>query len=355
MAATGNMAVLYSEYELVNFGLNKSKTALANAYTNLQQSDLQREQYVISLQVAKLYFNLLKVQYRLDADKQNVNRYDSIFKVIRALTLSGLKAGSDSSLAKAELSRARIIYNQTLGSLNQLKELLTYYTGIPIQQLQIDSLSNSFLVHTPLPVNLVPDTLNNPLIRYYERKRDVYLSNDYLIRKSYLPKILLAGSVWSRGSSIQYNDQYKSLFTGLGYQRYNYAIGIAFTYNLFNGLYKKDKLLVNRYQTEASEYEIQQQHILLNQATALANNALQTAQRNLSELPIQLTSALDTYRQKLAQYKAGIISLIDLTNASFVLYRSQTDYIETLADLYLAQLDKAVSTGNLTQFIQTIK
>jgi len=46
--------------------------------------------------------------------------------------------------------------------------------------------------------------------------------------------------------------------------------------------------------------------------------------------------------------------LVDLTNASFVLYRSQTDYIETISDWYLAQVDKAEATGNLVQFINSI-
>lgn len=354
-AATGNIAVAYSEYELINFGLNESKLAAAASYINLQQSDLQREQYIVSLQVAKLYFNTLKVQYRLEAERQNVNRYDSIFRVIRALTLSGLKAGSDSSLAKAELSKARINYNQTFGSLNQLKEQLAYYTGIPAVQLNIDSLAGSFLAHTPIPLSPAPDSLFNPLIDYYTQRKNVFLANENLIRKSYLPKIILAGSVWARGSSIQYNDNYKSLANGLGYQRFNYAVGVALTYNLFNGLYKKDKLAINRFEMEASDYELQQQKAILQSATYQADNALVTTGNNLEELPIQLNSALDTYRQKLAQYKAGIISLIDLTNASFVLYRSQTDYIETMSDWYLAQLDKATASGNLYSFIQTIK
>ncbi len=354
-AVTGNLGVLYGEYELMNFGLNSAKIKTAETYVDLQQSDLQRERYLVQLQVSKLYFSALKTEYRLETDKQNVNRYDSIFNVIKALTVSGLRAGSDSSLAKAELSKARITYNQTLGSLNQVKEQLAYYTGLPAAKILIDSLANSFIVHTPIPVNMLPDTLANPLIDYYIRKRNIFLSYNNLIRKTYLPKIILAGSTWARGSSIQFNDDYKSFGTGLGYQRFNYSVGIAFTYNLFNGLYKKDKLTINKFETEASDFELQQQRVALNSASLQADNALLTTQANLTELPIQLQSALDTYHQKLAQYKAGIISLIDLTNASFVLYRSQTDYIETLSDWYLAQLDKAVATGNLTQFIQTIK
>lgn len=354
-AASGNVAVLYSEYELANFGLNQAKLNTAKAYLNLQQTDLQKEQYLLDLNIARLYFNILRNQYRLGADKQNIDRYQNIFTVIQALTLSGIKAGSDSSLAKAELSKTKISYNQTLGSIGQLKEQLAYLTGIPAKALTLDSLAIDAINKRPVEADFVMDTTNNPLVDYYTKKRDIVVATQNLIRKSYLPKILLAGSSWARGSSIQYSDQYKSLANGLGYQRFNYALGIAFTYNLFNGIYKKDKLAINRYELQASDYELQQQKLALSSSVNQANNALQTTMANLTELPVQLQSAEDTYQQKLAQYKAGLISLIDLTNASFVLYRSQTDYIETLNDWYLAQLDKAASSGNLIPFIQTIK
>ena len=354
-AATGNIAVLYSEYELVNFGLNKAKLNNAESYVNYQDADFQKESYQISLNVSKLYFDLLKIQYRLDADRQNIYRYDSVFKIIRALTLSGLKAGSDSSLAKAELSKAKITFNQTLGVLYQLKEQLSYLTGISANRINIDSSADKFITQRPILTDLNVDSLHNPLLNYYTRKKEIFLSNDKLINKSYLPKIILAGSTWARGSSIQYNDNYNALSSGLGFQRFNYAAGIAITYNLFNSIYKKDKLAINRFQLEASDFELQQEKLALNNSFAQADQSLKITEANLIELPIQLKSAEDTYQQKLAQYKAGIISLIDLTNASFVLYRSQTDYIETMTDWYVAQLQKYAAAGNLNQFIQTIK
>jgi outer membrane protein TolC len=353
-AAVGNLAVVYAEYELANFGLNDAKLKYAESVVGLQEADKQKEQYFADIQVARLYLNILKNQFRLQADEQNIDRYRKIFDIIRALTASGIKAGADSSLAKAELSRTRISYNQTLGLIGQLKQQLSFYTGIPSEQLLLDTLTSTSLSSKPVLLDYAMDTLNNPLLNYYARKKALSLSNDYLIRKSYQPKILLAGATWARGSSIRYNDQYKSLASGLGYQRFNYGLGVAFTYNLFNGLFKKDRLAVNRYQIQASDYELQQQKEALQSAVLQADNSLTTTESNLREIPVQLHAAQDTYGQKLAQYKAGIISLIDLTNASFVLYRSQTDYIETLNDWYLAQLNKAASTGNLQQFIQTI-
>lgn len=354
-AATGNTAVLYGEYELYNFGLNHARIENANAYLGLDQADLERELYLNTIQIARVYFDIQRTQYQLQVDKQNVNRYDSIFKVIQALALSGIKAGSDSSLAKAELSKARITFNQTQGNLDQLKEQMSFLTGIPATDFGIDTLSNSFQKNLDLVSGLPSDSLNNPLLDFYKKKTNIFISNEALIRKLYLPKILLGAGTWVRGSSIQYNDAYKSLATGLGYQRFNYMVGIGIGYNLFNGLYKKDKLNINKFQTQASVEEEMQERLSLNSSVLQANKALETNAANLLELPIQLQSAMDTYGQKLAQYKAGIISLIDLTNASFVLYRSQTDYIEAINDWYRAQLDKSAATGNLFQFIRNIK
>jgi outer membrane protein TolC len=114
-------------------------------------------------------------------------------------------------------------------------------------------------------------------------------------------------------------------------------------------------LKITRYQIPASEYQIQNQQLNLKIGLNQADASLQTSDLNLLELPSQLKAAQDIYQQKLAQYKAGIISLIDLTNASFVLYRSQTDYLDVVTDWYLAQLGKAAFAGSLDQFIQTIK
>ena len=152
-------------------------------------------------------------------------------------------------------------------------------------------MADSFINDKPILLSMNSDTADNPLIDYYAKKKNIFLANETLIKKSYLPKILLGASTWARGSSIQYNDDYKSLETGLGYQRFNYAVGIGVSYNLFNSLYKKDKLAINRFQLQASDDELQQQKLALASATLQADDASQTAQSNLNELPIQLKSA----------------------------------------------------------------
>ena len=113
--ATGNIAVLYSQYELADFGLKNARINDAIANADAAEADLQRFSYEMEVEVGKLYFSLLKNQFKLSADwkHKTVSRYLLCYK--KKFFLSGIRPGSDTSLSKAELSKAIINYNQTLG------------------------------------------------------------------------------------------------------------------------------------------------------------------------------------------------------------------------------------------------
>lgn len=353
--ATGNIGILYSQYDLEDFGYKKAAIQTAQASADLSKTDLAQEQYQLAWQTGQIYFELRKNLYQLEIDRQNVKRYSDIYKVIQAVTLSGLKPGADSSLALAELSKTRIQFNQTAGKVLQLQQQLSYLSGIPESNIKPDtSETQSYLGAMKIAGNVF-DSTYNPLTDYYQKQVQVLLSTENLVKKSYLPRIYLTGIAWGRGSSIDYNSDYKSLSTGLGYQRLNYLAGFTVEYDLFNPLHKRDKLAVTHYQTIASDEALNQQKAYLQNVSNNANTAITTARQNLQEIPVQIKASMDGYEQKIAQYKAGIINLVDLTDASFVLYRAQTDYVQTLSDWFMANLDKAASAGSLDLFIQSVK
>src|SRR6185437_325573 len=130
-SAIGNIGFFYNQYELFDFGLKKATVRNAQAFANLSQADLDREIYLVKWQVAKLYLDLLKGESQLSIDKENVDRYDTIYTVIQAVTSSGIKPGADSALAMAELSKTRTIYNQSLGQVRQLQNSLAISAGYP--------------------------------------------------------------------------------------------------------------------------------------------------------------------------------------------------------------------------------
>jgi outer membrane protein TolC len=356
-AVTGNMASLYGQYDLITFGLKDAKVASARAFAGLSQADLEKQRYLVKWDIARLYFNILSHRYQLAVDKEDVQRYQSMYSISRALTGSGVNPGVDSSLARAGLSRTRVSYNNALGELNRLQDELAYLTGIPNPEIAMDTGGITLSGMRYAATGLITDTTTavNPLEDYFARQKQQYDAETQLARKSYLPRVVLGAGGWVRGSSIQYSNDYKSPAEGLGYQRLNYLAGVGITYDLFNGVHRRDRISVLSQQANAADYALQQQQLELHNQQAQANESIRTARANLDEAPAQLGAATEAYNQKLAQYKAGVINLVDLVTAAFELTQAQTDYIQTLNQWYTASLDKAAAAGNLDLFIRTIR
>ena len=174
----------------------------------LSGSDLQREMYILHGRICRAYFNLMISEARMAVEKETVKRYDTIFKIIRALTISGIRPGSDSSLAKAELSKSRITYNQISEQAKNYREEISYLTGISADRIVADSNLMSIGQKEKTSFKCRQNFVN-PLIDYYANLKKVYVSNERLISKSYLPKSDLTAASWARGSSIVYDDQYQ--------------------------------------------------------------------------------------------------------------------------------------------------
>ncbi|HLX67385.1 MAG TPA: TolC family protein, partial [Puia sp.] len=299
-SAIGNIGFLYNQYELLDFGLKKATVLNAEAFTDLSQADLERERYLVKWEVGKLYLDILKNQFQLGIDSENVSRYQTLYKVIQAVTRSGIKPGADSALAMAELSKTRITYNQTEGEIRQLQQQLSYLTGIPVNDVNIDTSRTQSYLSSEGILGRIQDTAAslNPLIDYYNKQKLLYLQTEDLVRKSFLPKVLLTGVVWGRGSSIDYQDNYKSMTTGLGYQRFNYMAGLTLEYNLFNIVHRRDKEAIARNNTIASDYDLQQQQLSVLNFGNKADEAIRTDVKNLAEIPIQIGAAQAAFDQK---------------------------------------------------------
>ena len=205
-AASGNIAMLYGEYDLIDFGYKKASVDYAKSGQALSESDLQREMYILHGRICRSYFNLMISEARMAVERETVKRYDTIFSVINALTTSGIKPGSDSSLAKAELSKSRITYNQLNEQSKNYREEISYLTGVSPDLILPDTVMMAIGKRKNIP-NVNSDTSVNPLIDYYANLSKLYISNEHLLSRSYLPKIFLTAASWAgvRASSTMTN------------------------------------------------------------------------------------------------------------------------------------------------------
>lgn len=354
----GNIAISYLQWEFYNFGYYNAQQRLASAQLAVNEANLGSDKYLLTENIISLYLDWLKKYRLLQIQDENVQRAQVILTAIRATVLSGLKPGVDSSTAHAAYSDARIAYLQAQDEYNYDKINLQTYTGVNAGDITPDtSFIATALLKSPAmvqPTDSVP--ADHPLLNVYQKQYEQQLADNKTISSKYLPKLGLNGAAWARNSGISDNGVYpQSLGDGLPYSKYNYLLGVTFTYNLFDLKHRHDQLVEGKYQAEARQGAVQTQQLALNRMMQQASSTYATTQEKLKELPIQLSSAQQAYTQQMALYRSGLITLIELTNAQYVLLQAETNYVITQDELLQLLYIRAGLAGQLDTFLQNFK
>lgn len=355
---SGNIALSYLDWPIYTFGYNNAQKKNAEAAFSSMQSSLNGDKYLLTENIISLYLDWVKKYKLLQIENENLERSQTIFNAIRATVLSGLKPGVDSSTANAEFAKSRIAYLQAQSNyMNDLIALATY-TGLNTDKILPDT---NILVHATEVAAVLPSVTDsvvsaNPLIDIYQKQYEQQLSTNRMLSKMYLPKISLEGAGWVRGSSISPTNVYNTdLSNGLSYTRYNYLFGLTFSYNISDIKHQHDQIVEGRYYAKAKQEALQNQQLNLNRALQQANYAYKSTIEKLREYPLQLKSAQEAYDQQAALYRSGLNTLIDVTNAQYMLKQTETDYILSQGDLLQLLYIRAGFSNQLDTFLQTFK
>lgn len=359
--SSGNIGVAYLQWQVTNFGGFKAEVQEAYSRLKVDSMDVQKEQFYIASIVLQSYLDLIRNYELSQVQWENLRRADTIRMAIRNYVLSGLRPGVDSSLAAAEYSKARLDYIDVYNRFSQSKVQLSLLTTLDTAAIGPD-LSNEELLLRSVDTSLPGVTggtgaeATHPFLNYFHSIYENGQALERLIRKSYLPKVYVLGAGWMKGSSINADGSFdKDLSSGLGYTRSNYLAGVGVTYDLFNLRREKDRLNVQRFQTESALHNYEEQKQSLDNANLQASVNLVSAIAKFNEIPVQLGAATDAYRQRLTQYNAGLANIIDLTSALTVLNRAQTDMINAKDEVWRAIVQKAYADNGIYQLLSTLK
>ena len=355
--STGNIGVAYLQWQASNFGGYKAGVREAYSRLKVDTMDLERERFYIASMVVQSYLDLIR-NYELSiVQYENLRRADTIRLAIRNYVLSGLRPGVDSSLAEAEYSKAKLNYMDVFNSFRQAKVQLSLLTALDTAAIRPDTTNDNLLLGA-LRTESYRDSAwaGHPFLNYFHSIYENSQQREQLVRKSYMPKLYVLAAGWMKGSGIRPDGTIdKDLASGLGYSRYNYLFGLGITYDLFDLRRQKDRLNIQKYQTEVALHNYEQQQQALSNAGLQASVDLRTAIDKFDEIPVQLNAARAAYDQRLTQYNTGLSNIIDLTNALYVLNRAQTDLIQTKDGVWRAIVQKAYAENGIYQLLSTLK
>jgi len=353
-ALSTNLGIAEFDWEVYNFGYYGAQNRVAQSNIKLEQNNFARSKYSLEAFTIDNYLLLMSLQDYLNIQARNIKRTQDILRSVSSLTKSGVRPGVDTSIANAELSKARLNYIELHNQVQQVQLQLAEVSGLPYQSIVADTLVSGQLIgaaYTPFNT----DTAGHPLINYYQSLYQNSREQERVVKNQYNPKIFVQGAAWGRGSSVDPEGNYNSLSTGFGFQRDNYLVGLGISYNLFDLRHRQLKLSTQRAESDYYHNKLEEQKQLLASSASQANAQMQTARQRLQEIPNQLRAATAGYRQKLSLYKSGLTDIVDLDAALSILYRAEADYVQARYDYTAALFDQAITDNQVNTILNLLK
>lgn len=343
-----DLGIVSFDWEFCNFGGYAAQRQVAASDVQVAQAGYALSRYNLAAYAIGYYFQLLRLQDQLSIQARTIARNEEIARSIGALARSGVRAGVDTSIAGAELSKARLDYIELANQQNEVRLQLATLSGLDAAAILPDTTYEEKLITGFSAITLSePDTAAHPLLKPLEDAVQNSLDREKLVRRSYNPKLSLDAAAWGRGSSVSAADEFRPLGDGWGFERGNYLAGIGISYNLFDLKRRQLQLHVQQAATGYARARLDDQRARLAESLSTTNADLHTAQQRLDEIPYQLNAAQAAYRQKLSLYRNGLTDIVALNAALAVLYRAETDKANARYLYCMALFRRAVAANRV--------
>lgn len=354
-AAFGALYLVNMNWDFFTFGKIQEKINLAKADIQIKEKDLNQEKFQQQIKISSAYLNLLASQRLLISQQKNLSRAEVFKKTAVARVKNGLLAGVDSTLATAEVSKAKIALNLARNFVKEQNNKLVDLMGVAPQDLITDTL---FVNQIPKELAFdekASDSLH-PLLQFYKTKVDYSNQQTKLYKRFYYPTMSAFGVLQTRASGFDssyatdqtaFNQNY---WNGVNPDRSNYLVGIGISWNLTTPFRMSKQVSAQKFVTEALKEEYNQADRELKSQLALADAKIKITLENYAEAPIQVNAAQKAYLQKSTLYKNGLTDLTDLTQTMFTLNRAEIDRDIINNNVWQSYLLKIAATGNFDLF-----
>jgi len=355
-SAFGALYLVNMNWDFFTFGKAQEKINLAKADVQVKEKDLNQEKFQQEIRISSAYLNLLASQRLLISQQKNLSRAEVFKKTAVARVKNGLLAGVDSTLATAEVSKAKIALNLARNFVKEQNNKLVDLMGVAPQDFITDTLFVNQIPKQLAFAEKVPDSLH-PLLQLYKTKTDYSNQQTKLYKRFYYPTMSAFGVMQTRASG--FNTGYaidqtaftRNYWDGVNPDRSNYLVGIGISWNLTTPFRMSKQVQAQKYVTEALQEEYNQADRELKSQLNFANDKIKITLENYAEAPIQVNAAQRAYVQKSTLYKNGLTDLTDLTQTMFTLNRAEIDRDIVNNNVWQSFLLKVAATGNFDLFI----
>ncbi|OXB00178.1 transporter [Flavobacterium oncorhynchi] len=355
-SAFGALYLVNMNWDFFTFGKTQEKINLSKIDVQAKEKDLEQEKFQQEIKISAAYLNLLASQRLLISQQKNLSRAEVFKKTAVARVKNGLLAGVDSTLATAEVSKAKIALNLAKNFVKEQNNKLVDLMGVAPQDFAADTLFVTQIPKELVKENTATDSLH-PLLQFYKTKIDYSNQQVKLYKRFYYPTMSAFGVLQTRASGFENSyatDQHafsRNYWDGVNPDRSNYLVGIGITWNLTTPFRSSKQVSAQKFVSQALQEEYNQADRELKSQLTFAEDKIKITMDNYAETPIQVDAAKRAYIQKSTLYKNGLTDLTDLTQTIYTLNRAEIDRDIVNNNVWQSYLLKVAATGNFDLFI----
>jgi outer membrane protein len=352
----GSVLGLQAAWEPFDFGVRGANLAAAEAAKSRADAGIARTRLETATLAADGFLTLLAAQQTVKAAEAGVTRSEVFLRVVESLVKAEIRPGVELSRARAEDSAARTqliharqavaVAQALLGRLIDLEPASVYITAGPL------------LALPPAPASPSSVVSSNPAVLEEDAAVQERKARLKSVASSYYPRFNLLGSYYTRGTGARVSGNVPggTLFggsEGIKPTFPNWAFGVTASFPLldFASTRARQASETALVRSETSRYQQVVADLTgrLNAALASADAARQVADNT----PVQLEAATATNEQALARYRAGLSTVIEVSDAQRLLTQAEIDDALARLGVWRAQLSVASVQGDLQSFLQS--
>lgn len=348
---TGSAASVLLNWQALTFGQQNAQIDVSAAEANAKRLGWEQERFQNGIDVISKYLDVLLAAEKVRIQGQNIGRVEVNLKQSRVLSATGIRPGVDTALFLSELSKAKIEWLNAKRQLETAQWLLAQLMVTDTLPLPADT---SILKTLPAP-GLSDDASfhRHPLIQFAQSQVDVSHSKEQLLKKSYLPKLTVFGTVFGRGSGVQPDGEMKT-FNGLGLSRFNYGSGVQLLFPIMKHGEVKRQLQVQNLLTASAQEALLESTTQLTVEQQIAATTFASSLAVAEETARQLKSAQYAFSAMQTRYNTGLVNLSDVVQVQYNLLQAELDVKAAYWNAWKALLLQAGVRGDLNLFLNEI-
>jgi len=295
---------LRASYTLFRGGGDWSELKARRHAYQVSDYNLQEENLRIVALVQATYFAILSLQNRTAVLKKSVDAAALHETVASKRVKAGLAPLSDHLRAMVDLSNARVDLIQEQRNAKTLKHSLAVLMGqSPLESFEIRKVQVMNKVENR-PLGLLFDVAkkNRPILKSYQQQVLELQWKEKSVKADYFPTLETYAVAGQNGNHYLPNDDY-------------WQVGMTLSYPIFSGFSTRYAVAKTRARLEAKQWAYREKILQVQKEIADAYEQLKADEKVIRAREALLKSALENGKVAQRRYKAGVGSIVELTDA----------------------------------------